>query len=130
MRWHRRAGSDRDSNPEATRRARMTEDFGSRDEKGGASPFTDMIEATRLTSLGRLDEATALIQRSFAGPRAAPPAGAPTRREESAGENRAEATRESGASHDRLLRPSRGRVGLLYVRCRPLHRPARLRRRE
>jgi hypothetical protein len=52
MRWHRRAGSDRDSNPEATRRARMTEDFGSRDEKGGASPFTDMIEATRLTGLG------------------------------------------------------------------------------
>ena len=48
----------------------MTEDFGSRDEKGGASPFTDMIEATRLTGLGRLDEATALIQRSFAGPSA------------------------------------------------------------
>ncbi|MFC6739505.1 hypothetical protein [Methylobacterium tardum] len=51
----------------------MTEDFGSRDEKGGASPFTDMIEATRLTGLGRLEEATALIQRSLAGQKAAPP---------------------------------------------------------
>ena len=37
------------------------------------SPFADMIEATRLTSLGRLDEATALIQRSFGGYAAPPP---------------------------------------------------------
>ncbi len=32
-----------------------------------ASPFADMMEATRLTSLGRLVEATALIQRSLTG---------------------------------------------------------------
>ncbi|MCB4801663.1 poly(hydroxyalkanoate) depolymerase family esterase [Methylobacterium brachiatum] len=36
------------------------------------SPFADMIEVTRLTSLGRLDEATALIQRSLGGYAAAP----------------------------------------------------------
>lgn len=54
----------------------MTENFGSRDgqrdDKTGLSPFADMIEATRLTGLGRLEEATALIQRSLAGQRAAP----------------------------------------------------------
>ena len=39
-----------------------------------ASPFADMMEATRLTGLGRLAEASALIQRSLAGH---PPAQAP-----------------------------------------------------
>ncbi|MCJ2052648.1 alpha/beta hydrolase family esterase [Methylobacterium sp. J-070] len=55
----------------------MTEDFGGRDgerdARGGAWPFADMIEATRLTGLGRLEEATALIQRSLGGQKAAPP---------------------------------------------------------
>ncbi|QGY01390.1 PHB depolymerase family esterase [Methylobacterium mesophilicum SR1.6/6] len=69
----------------------MTEDIGGRDgdhgadrgAKAGASPFADMIEATRLTGLGRLEEATALIQRSLGGqrPPPAPPEG-PVRREE------------------------------------------------
>ncbi|WP_419544796.1 hypothetical protein [Methylobacterium oryzae] len=58
----------------------MTEDFGSRDgqrdDKTGPSPFADMIEATRLTGLGRLEEATALIQRSLGGQKA-PPADPP-----------------------------------------------------
>ena len=45
---------------------------GARDRAAG-SPFADMIEITRLTSLGRLDEATALIQRSLGGYAAAPP---------------------------------------------------------
>jgi poly(hydroxyalkanoate) depolymerase family esterase len=67
----------------------MTENFGDRDTdrdaRGGASPFADMIEATRLTGLGRLEEATALIQRSLGGQKAAPPAPPrePARREES-----------------------------------------------
>ncbi|SDA24559.1 esterase, PHB depolymerase family [Methylobacterium sp. UNC378MF] len=56
----------------------MTEEFGSRDgerdDKTGPWPFADMIEATRLTGLGRLEEATALIHRSLGGPRAAPAA--------------------------------------------------------
>jgi poly(hydroxyalkanoate) depolymerase family esterase len=107
----------------------MTEDFGSRDEKGGASPFTDMIEATRLTGLGRLDEATALIQRSFAGPRAAPPAGAPARREESAGENRAETARESGARVREVMgevvgQVVRGLAPVLKGFGNPLRQPA------
>lgn len=42
-------------------------------ERAAHSPFADMIEATRLTSLGRLDEATALIQRSFGNYTAEPP---------------------------------------------------------
>ena len=41
--------------------------------RADSSPFADMIEATRLTSLGRLTEATALIQRSFGGYTTAPP---------------------------------------------------------
>ncbi|WP_409568115.1 alpha/beta hydrolase family esterase [Methylobacterium sp. E-066] len=45
---------------------------GARD-RAAHSPFADMIEATRLTSLGRLDEATALIQRSFGYTTAPPP---------------------------------------------------------
>ena len=59
----------------------MTDSFGKRDGKvegkrdGGsgerpdppASPFADMMEATRLTGLGRIEEASALIQRSLAG---------------------------------------------------------------
>jgi poly(hydroxyalkanoate) depolymerase family esterase len=60
----------------------MTDDLGSRDEGSmrgaGTSPWADMIEATRLTGLGRLDEATALIQRSFGGtPQARPDTAAP-----------------------------------------------------
>lgn len=61
----------------------MTEDFGSRDgqrdDRTGPSPFADMIEATRLTGLGRLEEATALIQRSLGGqkPPPADPSAAP-----------------------------------------------------
>ncbi|WP_457108507.1 extracellular catalytic domain type 1 short-chain-length polyhydroxyalkanoate depolymerase [Methylobacterium sp. P5_C11] len=54
----------------------MTEDFGSRDGERGdkpvSTPFADLIEATRLTGLGRLDEATALIQRSLGGQKATP----------------------------------------------------------
>lgn len=47
-----------------------TDEFGG--EAGGpsgasASPFSDMMEATRLTGLGRLGEASALIQRSLTG---------------------------------------------------------------
>lgn len=50
----------------------MTDDLGRRGgeeptHEAGASPWADMIEATRLTGLGRLEEATALIQRSFSG---------------------------------------------------------------
>lgn len=49
----------------------MTDNLGSRDGEPthgfGTSPWADMIEVTRLTSLGRLNEATALIQRSFGG---------------------------------------------------------------
>ncbi|MCJ2134308.1 PHB depolymerase family esterase [Methylobacterium sp. J-026] len=59
---------------------------GERDPRIGASPFADMIEATRLTGLGRLDEATALIQRSFRGAdAAAPPRGDSPPRPEAAG---------------------------------------------
>ncbi|MGU3545965.1 esterase, partial [Methylobacterium sp. A52T] len=82
----------------------MTEDFGSRDgqrdDKTGPSPFADMIEATRLTGLGRLEEATALIQRSLGGQKA-PPADpsaapqAPARRDAPAAETRSPAA-ESG----------------------------------
>lgn len=82
----------------------MTEDFGSRDEKGGASPFTDMIEATRLTGLGRLEEATALIQRSLAGQKAAPPASTP------AGENRAETARSAAPESGTRVREVMGEV--------------------
>ena len=48
----------------------MTDSFGKVDgeEPGAAtSPFADMMEVTRLTSLGRLEEASALIQRSLVG---------------------------------------------------------------
>jgi poly(hydroxyalkanoate) depolymerase family esterase len=49
----------------------MTDDLGGSGGEpthgSGTSPWADMIEATRLTGLGRLDEATALIQRSFSG---------------------------------------------------------------
>jgi poly(hydroxyalkanoate) depolymerase family esterase len=49
----------------------MTDFLGKPDSHGrkGSSgdPFADMAEATRLTGLGRLDEATALIQRSLSG---------------------------------------------------------------
>lgn len=55
----------------------MTDSFGKFDGKFDAkpgeksdvpaSPFADMMEATRLTGLGRLAEASALIQRSLAG---------------------------------------------------------------
>ncbi|MDP4003934.1 PHB depolymerase family esterase [Methylobacterium sp. NEAU K] len=55
--------------------------------KPGGSPFADLIEATRLTGLGRLDEATALIQRSLGGLTAAPP---------QAPGQRGEAPRETG----------------------------------
>lgn len=82
----------------------MTEDFGSRDEKGGASPFTDMIEATRLTGLGRLEEATALIQRSLAGQKAAPPASTP------AGEKRAETARSAAPESGARVREVMGEV--------------------
>ncbi|MFB0488210.1 poly(hydroxyalkanoate) depolymerase family esterase [Methylobacterium sp. OAE515] len=82
----------------------MTEDFGSRDEKGGASPFTDMIEATRLTGLGRLEEATALIQRSLAGQKAAPSASTP------AGENRAETARSAAPESGARVREVMGEV--------------------
>lgn len=51
----------------------MTDSFGKFDGKSGPSPFADMMEATRLTALGRLEEATALIQRSLTGYVAAPP---------------------------------------------------------
>jgi poly(hydroxyalkanoate) depolymerase family esterase len=78
----------------------MTEDFGSRDDKGGTSPFSDMIEATRLTGLGRLEEATALIQRSLTGQKAPPsvpsaPAGVPAHRDASVGESRSEIRSET-----------------------------------
>ena len=51
----------------------MTDSSGRVDDKvveasdASTSPFADMMEATRLTSLGRLEEATSLIQRSFSG---------------------------------------------------------------
>ncbi|MCJ2125448.1 alpha/beta hydrolase family esterase [Methylobacterium sp. J-077] len=72
---------------------------GARDQ-AGSSPFSDMIEATRLTSLGRLDEATALIQRSFGYTTAslpepdAPAPRIPTRREEAPGTVRRDAAEE------------------------------------
>jgi len=51
----------------------MTEDFGSRDgqrdDRTGPSPFADMIEATRLTGLGRLEEATAAFCPALPRPR-------------------------------------------------------------
>jgi poly(hydroxyalkanoate) depolymerase family esterase len=54
----------------------MTEELGrrdgERDDRHGGSPLADMLEATRLTGLGRLEEATALIQRSLGGNRARP----------------------------------------------------------
>ncbi|MCJ2055841.1 PHB depolymerase family esterase [Methylobacterium sp. J-048] len=72
---------------------------GARNQAAG-SPFADMIEATRLTSLGRLDEATALIQRSFGGYTAAPPAEtpapqAPLHRQEAPLESPRDARREA-----------------------------------
>ena len=48
----------------------MTEDFGSRDgqrdDRTGPSPFADMIEATRLTGLGRLELPDFLLAAAFA----------------------------------------------------------------
>ncbi|MCJ2089003.1 PHB depolymerase family esterase [Methylobacterium sp. E-005] len=60
----------------------MTDTLGSRDGEpthgSNTSPWADMIEATRLTGLGRLNEATALIQRSFGNaPQAQSDAAAP-----------------------------------------------------
>ncbi|MDP4025305.1 PHB depolymerase family esterase [Methylobacterium sp. NEAU 140] len=54
----------------------MSKPFGKIDGHG-ASPLSDMLEATRLTGLGRLEEATALIQRSLTGRSGAAPAQPP-----------------------------------------------------
>ncbi|GJE11992.1 MULTISPECIES: extracellular catalytic domain type 1 short-chain-length polyhydroxyalkanoate depolymerase [Methylobacterium] len=91
----------------------MAENFGTRDRDNeaqdgisrGGSPLADMIEATRLTGLGRLEEATALIQRSLGGHRAAPPA-APARSDETradtGAETRAETSRGAAESGTRV----------------------------
>jgi len=54
----------------------MSDFFGKYDPTSGTRPATDpladMAEATRLTGLGRLEEATALLQRSLAGRGGAP----------------------------------------------------------
>ncbi|MHB2211014.1 extracellular catalytic domain type 1 short-chain-length polyhydroxyalkanoate depolymerase [Methylobacterium sp. CM6257] len=92
----------------------MTEDFGSRDgerdDKTGPSPFADMIEASRLTGLGRLEEATALIQRSLGGQKAAPRPPGPARRDEAGREARAEAPRETAAEAGMRVREVVGQV--------------------
>ena len=104
----------------------MTEDFGSRDRNrdgkdgasGGASPFADMIEATRLTGLGRLEEATALIQRSLGGQTAVP-----VRRAESPGETRAAA--EPGTRVREVVgQVVRGLAPVLKGLGNPLRQPA------
>ncbi|MFC6789429.1 hypothetical protein ACFQE0_07225 [Methylobacterium komagatae] len=49
----------------------MSDIFGKFDPKSGkrgsGDPLADLAEATRLTGLGRLEEATALIQRTLTG---------------------------------------------------------------
>jgi poly(hydroxyalkanoate) depolymerase family esterase len=87
------------------------------------SPFADMIEVTRLTSLGRLDEATALVQRSLGGYTAASPpepeapaAQVPTRREEAPPEARREPPRKTpGAPR---AEPTRSPIAEPAVRVR------------
>lgn len=95
----------------------MTEDFGSRDgerdDKTGPSPVADMIEATRLTGLGRLQEATTLIQRSLGGHRAPPQVPAaplPAHRGEAGGEARAETPQDAAAEAGLRVREVVGQV--------------------
>ncbi|SDN33426.1 esterase, PHB depolymerase family [Methylobacterium phyllostachyos] len=101
----------------------MTDDLGSRNDghtRGpGSSPFAAMIEATRLTGLGRLDEATALIQRSFGVPDAAPPrpADTPPRRDG--------ATDEAGTRVREVVgQVVRGLAPVLKGLGKPLRQPA------
>ncbi|WP_267424122.1 PHB depolymerase family esterase [Methylobacterium sp. GC_Met_2] len=103
----------------------MTDDLGSRDEESmrgsGTSPWADMIEATRLTGLGRLDEATALIQRSLGG---APQA----RRDAPAPDARPGTDRDSSESAPRVRevvgQVVRGLAPVLKGLGKPLRQPA------
>ncbi|MCJ2019798.1 PHB depolymerase family esterase [Methylobacterium sp. E-065] len=99
----------------------MTDDLGSRDGESlrgsGTSPWADMIEATRLTGLGRLDEATALIQRSLGG---APQA----RRDAPAPDARPGTDRDSSESGPRVREVVGQVVRGLKGLGKPLRQPA------
>ncbi|MEL6061575.1 MULTISPECIES: extracellular catalytic domain type 1 short-chain-length polyhydroxyalkanoate depolymerase [unclassified Methylobacterium] len=103
----------------------MTDDLGSHDGEptrgSGASPWADLIEATRLTGLGRLDEATALIQRSLGG---APQA----RREAAAPEAHPVPARDPAESGPRVRevveQVVRGLAPVLKGLGKPLRQPA------
>ncbi|SFS96347.1 PHB depolymerase family esterase [Methylobacterium sp. yr668] len=111
----------------------MTEDFGSRDgqrdDKTGPSPFADMIEATRLTGLGRLEEATALIQRSLGGQKAPPadPSAAPqppARRDAPSAETRSPAAESGTRMREVVGQVVRGLAPVLKGLGNPLRSPA------
>jgi poly(hydroxyalkanoate) depolymerase family esterase len=110
----------------------MTEDFGSRDgerdDKTGPSPVADMIEATRLTGLGRLQEATTLIQRSLGGhrvPPQSPAAPLPARRGEARAETPQDPAAESGLRVREVVgQVVRGLTPVLKGLGSPLRQPA------
>lgn len=104
----------------------MTEDFGSRDgqrdDRTGPSPFADMIEATRLTGLGRLEEATALIQRSLGGQK--PPPADPSAAPQPAAETRNSAAESGTRMREVVGQVVRGLAPVLKGLGNPLRTPA------
>ncbi|MCJ2067456.1 PHB depolymerase family esterase [Methylobacterium sp. J-030] len=100
----------------------MTDALGGRDGEpthgSCTSPWADMIEATRLTGLGRLDEATALIQRSLGG---APQA----RRDEAPAGTAGDPVAESGPRVREVVgQVVRGLAPVLKGLGKPLRQPA------